>query len=254
MKLDFYYWSYQCPLNGEILALLGEYRDRLEISLHDITGNTALAKEIRIYYPTLTVINHHFRFYSPIGREFLDSLYAGILPKESPYLPSLGSVPGNGTIVPITAENCFLAGHCTARKCDAYCEKKSAFLQKNGLSVYGFMQIQNGKLCGGAEYLPSLLVPYDIPKAPEIAFISCVYLSDSIYDYKSAPLRELERYLTPKYEKVYVISDGIGVFPNGDKAFFERNGYTDCGIIAEEIGYCTLHLMEKILIKKETAK
>jgi len=39
----------------------------------------------------------------------------------------------------------------------------------------------------------------------------------------------------------------IGVFPNGDMAFFKRNGYSDMGIVAKEEGYCTLHMMSKNL-------
>lgn len=99
----------------------------------------------------------------------------------------------------------------------------------------------------GVEFMPSLLVPYEIPKDKKTAFITCVYLSDDKYDYKSAPLRKLEEYLRSTYDRVLVISDETGVFPNGNKAFFEKNGYTDNGIISHEEGYCTLHLMSKSL-------
>ena len=37
MRIDFYYWSYQCPLNGEMLQLLKEYQDKFDIYYHDIS-------------------------------------------------------------------------------------------------------------------------------------------------------------------------------------------------------------------------
>lgn len=39
----------------------------------------------------------------------------------------------------------------------------------------------------------------------------------------------------------------IKCFPNGYKEFFERNGYSDDGVISVEQGYCELHLMSKEL-------
>ncbi len=36
MKLDFYYFSYQCPLNDDMIRLLNEYKDRIDICLHDM--------------------------------------------------------------------------------------------------------------------------------------------------------------------------------------------------------------------------
>ena len=67
------------------------------------------------------------------------------------------------------------------------------------------------------------------------------------YDYKSAPLLKLEAHLKQAYEKVYVITDEEGTFPNGDMDFFIRNGYTDDGLVSSENRYCKLHLMSKNL-------
>ncbi|MCM1243860.1 MAG: hypothetical protein NC314_13535, partial [Roseburia sp.] len=66
MKIDFYYWNYMCPLNYEMIELLKKYRAQLEIHFHDITNNKQLAKQLRIFYPTLAVINDTYRHYSPI--------------------------------------------------------------------------------------------------------------------------------------------------------------------------------------------
>lgn len=248
MKLDFYYWASLCPLNDEMLALLAEYRDRLEVVCHDISAAPALAKEQRMFYPTLTVAEGGRRFFSPLSRGLLDGLCRGTIPRERPYRPVLGSRERGGTIVPLTAENCRLAGQCTGRPCSGGCENKAAFFRAQGLSVFGFLNLEGERLLGGAEYVPSLLVPYDIPKDDRTAFLTCVYLSDSEFDYKSPPLGALEEYLSQSYDRIFAVSDEKGVFPNGDLPFFLRNGYTDEGILAHEPGYCTLHLMRKSLI------
>ena len=70
MKLDFYYFSYQCPLNDGMLGLLEGYSDRLEINIHDISGDFQTAKEMDIFFPTLTVLDGRKRYYSPFGRVF----------------------------------------------------------------------------------------------------------------------------------------------------------------------------------------
>ena len=113
---------------------------------------------------------------------------------------------------------------------------------------YGFIhKDESGHLIGGAEYLPSIIVPYDILHDVNTAFITCVYMSDSEWDYKTAPLQALEHYLSGQYKKVIAIADENGIFPNGDLKFFLRNGYRDEGIVYEDINYCSLHLVSKQL-------
>ena len=249
MKIDFYHWSYQCPINAEMIDLLREYEGSFELRLHDITGRPELAKEMRMFYPTLTVVDGRYRFYSPLDRAFLDALCGGTIPAEEPYRPSLGTRELVGEIVPLTRENCAIAGRCTGRTgagCESCAARKARFLEECRLEIFGFLNLHEGGLAGGAEYLPSLLVPYDIPRGERTAFITCVYLSDPEFDGKSAPLRALERYLAGTYDRALVVSEEEGVFPNGDVAFFLRNGYRDLGVVASE-DYCTLHLMEKRL-------
>ena len=92
-----------------------------------------------------------------------------------------------------------------------------------------------------------LLYAYAIPRDARKAFLTCVYLSDEAFDYKTTPLNALEAYLGERYESALVISDETGVFPNGDLTFFLRRGYQDLGVVAREGTYCTLHLLEKQL-------
>ena len=53
------------------------------------------------------------------------------------------------------------------------------------MDIYGFIH-KNGKgeLVGGVEYLPAKVIPYDIPHDDDIAFLTCVYMTDAAYDYK----------------------------------------------------------------------
>ena len=112
--------------------------------------------------------------------------------------------------------------------------------------VIGFMNVDGNSVLGGAEFYPSLYVPYDIPKAEDIAFITCGYLSDEDYDYKSALLKALENYLSQQYKYVEVITDEIGTFPDGNLDFFKQHAYHDDGVSFED-AYCKLHLMSKKL-------
>lgn len=250
MKVDFYYWSYQCPLNNIMLEILREYEEELEISYHDISNDFALAEEVNMFFPTLTVVNDTHRYFSPIRKSFLDALCRGEVPIEKPYRPSLGTIEVKGRVVAINKNNFHIASQCTGQKCIESCNKKFEFYENKSDSSFGYINIDsNNNLLGGAEYIPSLEVPYNIPKDNNTAFLTCVYISDNDFDYKSEPLRVLEKQLALKYNKILVISDEVGVFPNGDLKFFMKSGYTDEGIISIEKDYCKLHLMSKKLVK-----
>ena len=112
MRIDFYYWDFQCPLNADMLSLLSEYRNRLDIHTYNIADRPDLCEKYRIFYPTLTVVDCCYRYYAPIRRSFLESLCNGILPEEVPYRPSLGITPYAGNILPISKENYKIAGNC----------------------------------------------------------------------------------------------------------------------------------------------
>lgn len=152
------------------------------------------------------------------------------------------------SIIPLTNRNCHIASQCSGG-CNADSSKrKASFLQQSKQEIYGFLNIdKDNHLLGGVEYIPTMLVPYDIPKNKDSAFITCIYNCDNTYDYKSKPLQELENYLCKEYKDIYVISDEDSTFPNGNLEFFIRNGYKDLGVVSEEINYCKLHLLRKVL-------
>ncbi|MGG7164176.1 hypothetical protein [Clostridium ihumii] len=248
MKIDFYYWSYQCPLNNTMIELLKEYEDKLDIIYHDISKDFILAQKMNMFFPTLTIVNDKHRYFAPVRRKFLNSLCNGEIPIERPYIPKLGITKKNVILEPIRKSNYSIAGKCTGGECSKSCNKKIKFLEDKDISILGYMNVdENNKLLGGVEYMPSLLIPYKIPKDDKTAFLTCVYISDSDFDYKSGPLTKLEDTLVLKYNKILVISDEKGIFPNGDLDFFIKNGYEDMGVISEEDNYCRLHLLCKYI-------
>ncbi|MBQ7874602.1 MAG: hypothetical protein IJ306_05525 [Oscillospiraceae bacterium] len=248
MRIDFYYFSYQCPLNDNMLRLLDEYKDKSEIYIHDFSENRQIAEQMKIYFPTLTVLDGNKRYYSPLNKSFMEQVSQGVYPIECPYLPEQSDKVAEYYIKPIKLSDIDDACACCGSRTESNCCKKKSFLEKSRQNIYGFIHTDsNGNLVGGAEYLPANSVPYNVPHNDDIAFITCVYMSDSEFDYKTVPLKALEKYLKEKYSKVIAVSDEKGVFPNGNLEFFMRNGYTDEGIIFEDPNYCRLHLVSKKL-------
>lgn len=248
MRLDFYYFSYQCPLNESMIRLLEEYRDKIDIYFHDISRNFELAQKMNMFYPTLIMLDEHKRYYSPLRKDFLEQAAVGIYPVEKPFLPSLSRKTVTKYLQPLVPENVTLACDCCGSKTEGNCLKKKQFLASCNQEIYGFIHIDEfGNLIGGAEYLPSVIIPYAIPHNEKTAFITCVYMSDPEFDYKSAPLKTLESYLSQQYTELLAVTDVNGVFPNGDISFFTQNGYDDKGVVFEDPDYCSLHLVSKRL-------
>jgi hypothetical protein len=245
MKIDFYYWDMQCPINNEILRLLEKYGKYFEISIYNVKDNFEIARQQRLLFPTLTVVDGVKRYFSPLSDSFFDSLLNHKYPKEKPFIIQHGREKYAGEIMPITEKNIETAGTCTGRCCSQNSQKKLDFLKDCCLDISGFINIEGNKLLGGVEYVPSSIVPYDVPKSEDIAFLTCAYLSSDRYDYKSAPFKALEKYLKGKYTKIIAVSDEVGTFPNGDLKWFLDNGFADDGVISYEPGYCRLHLVSK---------
>ena len=164
MRLDFYYYSYQCPLNDDMMQLLEEYRNKMDIYFHDISEDPATAKDMGMFYPTLTVLDNSKRYYSPISRSFMDQVLKGVYPIEKPYLCTLSQKVVTENIEPITVSNINAACDCCGNTNTGNCRKKAEFLEHHG-DLYGFLNIDdNGKMLGGVEFLPSEIIPYDIPR------------------------------------------------------------------------------------------
>lgn len=246
MKIDFYYWGYQCPINSEILELLDEYKESFNVNTYNIEEDFELAKNQKMFFPFLTVINENERYRAPINRNFLNKILNGEKCTEKPYIIDFGTKKYKGNIVPLTKDNILLVSKkCTITDSCSGCDKKAMFLSKYRYDIFGYLNIEDDKVLGGAEYVPTNYVPYDIPKNKDYAFLTCLYHSSTEYDYKHYPFIELEKYLKNKYTKIYAITDEIGTFPNGNLKWFLEHGFIDEGVIASEENYCKLHLVYK---------
>lgn len=100
-------------------------------------------------------------------------------------------------------------------------------------------------MVGGAEYVPSNAVPYDIPKGDNIAFLTCLYHSSTDRDYKTHPYEALEAELKEAYDFIVAVTDEVGTFPNGPLTWFESQGFVDLGVVYEAPHYARLHLVMK---------
>lgn len=242
MKINFYYFGKQCPIIEETLHL---YKDDKNIKCIDVSEDFALAKQKKMFFPFLSECEDK-RYFSPLNRD----LYALIekQEKETPYIRDLSNMQREGELIPLTIDTISLCKEvCSLHGCTQACINKGKFLSKYQ-EVYGFLHKYNNEVVAGVEYLPSIVVPYDIPKNEESALITCLYSPYFDYDYRSVPLNKLEEYLKGKYQFLYVISDEDSYFPNGTLSFFINKGYDDLGILSKEEGYCTLHLLRKELI------
>ncbi len=246
MKIDFYYWAAQCPINYETLSLLDKYKDKIDIRTYNVEKDFDLAKSVKMFFPFLTVLNDEERFRAPLKSSLLDKLLNNEKCVEKPYIIDFGKEKYKGDVIPLTKDNIYMVSKkCTLSDSVCSCDKKALFLSKYCDEIFGYLNVENDNVLGGAEYIPSKYVPYNIPRNDDYAFLTCLYHSSTDYDYKYYPLLELEKYLKNKYSKIYAITDAIGTFPNGNLQWFLEHGYVDEGVISEEKGYCKLHLVSK---------
>lgn len=248
MKIDFYYWSNQCPINNETILLLNEFKSDFEINYYDILHSTKMAMDKRIYFPFLTIFNDTIRWRGPLNRGIIESVLRGEEIVEMPYIIKFGEEKFLGEILELNDSTVHLVSSgCTMNNCLDSCVKKKEFLINQGDDFYGYLHLDKGKVVGGVEYLPSMQVPYNIPKDKETAFLTCLYRSSTEYDYKAYPLQALEKRLVGKYRNIIAVTDELGTFPNGNLEWFLKQGYLDEGVVSVEADYCTLHLVRKIL-------
>ena len=250
MKIDFYYWKYQCPINNETIILLDKFKFNFEINCYDISTNPQIAIDKNIYFPFLTVFNDTIRWRSPLDKGIIEKIANGEKVTETPYVIKLGEKKFLGEIVELNDSNIHLVSNgCTMNNCLASCSKKKQFLSSQCNNFYGYLNLDNGKVVGGVEYIPSMKVPYNVPKDEKTAFLTCIYHSSTELDYKAYPLESLEKRLSEEYTSIIAISGEQGTFPNGNLQWFLNRGYIDNGVISIEENYCKLHLVSKRLGK-----
>ncbi|MCD2347140.1 hypothetical protein [Clostridium guangxiense] len=250
MQIDFYYWGTQCPINYETIKLLNSLDSNLfRISFYDITDDKALTKKMNMYFPFLTVFDDCIRWRSPINITLINKMRNGEKVKEKPYIVDIPSNKYKGKLIELTNETINeVKDCCTMSGCSDGCKAKGEFLSQVDGEFLGYLHFNNNRIIGGAEYVPSIFVPYDIPKDEKTAFLTCSYLSyDLEFDNKSYPLKTLEKQLKSKFKRIIGISDEKGVFPNGNLKWFQNNGYKDEGLVSIEEDYAKLHVVSKNL-------
>lgn len=227
MQIDFYYWGIQCPINYETIKLLNSLDSNLfNINFYDITDDRALAKKMNMYFPFLTIFNDCVRWRSPININLINKIQNGEEANEQPYIVEIPSSKYKGKLMKLTNETISeVKACCTMSGCSDGCKAKGKFLSQLNGEFLGYLNFNGNKIVGGTEYVPSMLVPYNIPRDEKTAFLTCSYLSyDLKYDNKSYPLEALEKRLKVKFKKIIAISDEKSVFPNGNLKWFQNNG------------------------------
>lgn len=254
--IDFYYWGTQCPYNYSNKLVLDQIKDSydIEVNYFDLSNDHNLAKKLHLYSPTMTVFNKKLRWSGPISFELIEKYLQGEMLTRKPYIVESLYQEVVGELKPFLPENYKDISHLCSRGACHECSFEKSIWMTEIIDKYkskhlGILHYKDQKCVGGVEYVPSLEVPYDIPKSKDYAFITCVFTSDPVYDFKSHPLRRLEVDLKDMgYKKVYIVASREVSFPNGSLDWFLSKGYDDLGLVYyEENDHAYQHLLEKVL-------
>ncbi len=256
IKIDFYYWGDQCPHNYKMRELLSTFESdkRCKTSLFDISKDYKTAQSLNIFTPNMTVIDDKLRWHGPISIRNLESILNGIIPEAKPYIVKMSNNVIIGDIKDLTEETivdtCIL---CSSSKENIYCNKKGNWIKtlrkKYNLPHMGKLHYLNNICIGGAEFIPSMVAPYPIPKAKDVAFLTCSFVSSEDGDYKAYPLQILEEELSSLgFTSIIAIASENTPFPNGPLDWFLDKGYMDLGFVYnEERHFAKMHLVKKRL-------
>jgi hypothetical protein len=256
-SLRFFYFGNQCPHNGYLLARIKTiaWRESVKLHLNDITGDEATCAEYGIFSPQMLLVNDRYRLHGPFTSEKVQALLEDEEPTPCPHAVRQSERVVRGELVPLTAETTLAtcdtcAGTPDPGLCRGKAEWAGQMIEATGLPHLGYLHMMDGRCVGGAEFLPSRLVPYPIPeKGPRDAFLTCVYVSDEARDYKTHPTERLLEDLEGRgFETVSVAASTDVVFPNGPSSWFERMGFEDKGLLVrEEMHGAEIHLLRRAL-------
>lgn len=254
-KIDFYYWGDQCPHNCKMIELINSFScdSRCTISLFDISKDHRTAKELNIFSPNMLVIDNKLRWHGPVSTGNFERILDGVIPEAKPYIVKASNNIIKGQIKNLTEETigdtCML---CSSSKEKIYCQEKGKWIKNLRLNYslphLGKLHYLNNNCIGGAEFVPSMEVPYPIQKAKDLAFLTCSFASSEEGDYKSYPLQELEKELPQLgFRSIIAIASENTPFPNGPLHWFIDKGYIDLGFIHNE----ERHFAKMYLVKKD---
>lgn len=260
MKIDFYYWGSQCPYNYINIKQLRKLEgiQGIEINYLDFSDKPLVAKEKSFYSPTFAIINESYRWTGPLWDKDIEQLKKGILPRREVVDAVDGKKIIEEKLVRLDRSTAHYAKNkCTSNNCIEECQNKIDWIGKTqakySLDCLGILHIKGEECLGGAEYMPSREVPYDIEKSEDIAFLTCIYSSDSQYDYKDYPLRELEKVLSAAgYKELHAVASPKRTFPNGTLEWFLKRGYEkERFLYYEEVDEAEQYLVKKRLVNIE---
>lgn len=255
-KIDFYYWGDQCPHNCKMRELLDSFSNdsRCTINCYDISKEKNSAKNLNIFSPNMVVINDKIRLHGPISKNKIEDILNDIMPNPKPYVVEMSNEIIKGKIKDITEDTildtCML---CASSEKKNYCKDKGKWIKNIvksfNLPHLGKLHYLNDVCIGGAEFVPSLIVPYSIPKSEDAAFLTCSFGTSEEGDYRSYPLQLLEEELPSLgYKAIFTIASEDTPFPNGTLNWFLNRGYADLGfLVNEEMHFARMHLVKKQL-------
>lgn len=252
--LKFFYLGNQCPHNCYLLARIKTlaWQERVKLHLFDIWNDPGTCEEYRIFSPTMLLVNDRHRLHGPFTAERVLALLSDEDVEPRAYSVAQSDDVVRGDLSPITPESVLATGAtCAGADDSGLCMGKSEWvrevLEATGLKHLGYTHAYNGVCVGGAEFLPSRIVPYPIPdKRDDNAFLTCSYLSDEKKDYRTHPLERLSEDLRDRgFDTLSVAASKDVVFPNGPISWFERKGFIDRGIlVTEELHKAEIHYLQ----------
>ena len=253
-NLKFFYFSYQCPHNAYLLARIKTvaWREGVALRLHDISIDKEACIEHSIFSPTMLIVNDKYRWQGPFSKEDVVAML-----NDDDFVPAIreaavGTEVVKGELAPITPESVL----CTCEPCllsddVGICRGKAEWmanvLEEMGAESLGYLHMVDGRCVGGAEFLPSTMIPYPIPdKRDGNAYLTCSYVSNELRDFRSYPLKALVADLPEKgYDTLSVVSSDRLAFPNGPSSWFISKGFVDCGKVAvERLPESELHYLQ----------
>lgn len=243
MNLKFFYFGNQCPHNCYLLARIKTiaWHEHVHLQLYDLMENPGAAEEFRIFSPNLLIVNDRYRLHGPFTKDRVHALLDDEDVRPSRYTVDQSDKVVRGELRPVDSDSVLEAsGACAGGRDPGLCRGKSewvgALLSKTGLGHLGYIHFVGGNCVGGAEFLPSPIVPYPIPDKREgNAFLTCSYASDQDSDFKTHPLEALERDLRAwGFDTLSIAASSDVVFPNGPAKWYIRKGFEDRGVLIEE--------------------
>ncbi len=254
LDLKFFYMANQCPHNCYLVARVKTlaWQERVPLHLFDIWNDPETCEKYRIFSPTMLIVNDRYCLHGPFTTSRVLAMLSDEDLEPRAYTVRQSEDIVRGDLAPITPDSVLGTGATCAGSDDpGLCMGKSEWvrdvLRATGLQHMGYVHAHNGACVGGAEFLPSELVPYPIPdKRRGNAFLTCSYLSDEQKDFRTHPLERLCKDLRAwEFDTLSVAASKDVAFPNGPMAWFEKKGFVDRAVlITEELHKAEIHYLQ----------